>query len=178
MFNLKKVILPSIFIFVAFVLASYFGAKFISDDSSNNSFKFSKSSNGQNSNKFVLIGENKIFIEIADKPSDWQIGLSQRDSLGKDEGMLFVFDDKNVRPSFWMEGMSFDIDIIWINDGKITQIDQYVPKPEPDTPNSELPLYLPYDIIDYVLEVHSGYVKDKGIAVGDTVDLSQIEKAN
>lgn len=178
MFNLKKIILPSVVILVAFTLASYFGARYISKDNSGNSLKLPKSLRRQESNIYVLVGENKIFVEIADTPSDWQIGLSEHDSLKKDNGMLFIFEDENVSPSFWMEGMSFDIDILWINDGKVTQIDQNVPKPEPDTPSSELPLYQPYDVIDYVLEVSSGYVKEKGVAVNDTVDLSQIDEVN
>lgn len=128
--------------------------------------------------KFITVGETKVFVEIADTPSEWQIGLSEHSSLGANEGMLFVFDRENTRPSFWMEGMDFDIDIIWINDGKVTQIEQNVPKPEPDTPSSELPLYQPYDVIDYVLEVNAGYVKEKRIAVADNVDFSQLEESN
>ncbi|MFV1917235.1 MAG: DUF192 domain-containing protein [Patescibacteria group bacterium] len=128
--------------------------------------------------KLITVGETKVFIEIADDPKEWQIGLSEHKSLGASEGMLFIFDRKDTMPSFWMEGMDFDIDIIWINDGKVTQVEQNVPKPNLDTPSSELPLYQPYDVIDYVLEVNAGYVKEEGIAVGDNVDFSQLEENN
>lgn len=89
--------------------------------------------------------------------------------------MLFIFEKEDTRPSFWMEGMNFAIDIIWINDGEVVQIDLNVQRPPPDTPSSELKLYQPYIGIDYVLEVPAGFVKQAGIAVGDAVDLSQIK---
>ncbi|MCH7640977.1 DUF192 domain-containing protein [Patescibacteria group bacterium] len=170
MLNFKKLILPGIVVFIFFGFASYFGAKYISKDS-DKSINFPKSIIPQTDKKFVIVGERKIVVEVADNPSEWQIGLSEHESLRKDEGMLFIFSKKDTRPSFWMEGMEFDIDIIWINDGKVTQIEQNVPKPKEGTPSSELPLYQPFDVIDYVLEVNSGFVKENGIAVGDEVKL-------
>ena len=128
------------------------------------------------SNKpYVLVDNNKIFVDIADTPTEWQLGLSDRKNLGKNEGMFFIFDRHDTRPSFWMEGMKFGIDIIWINDEKIVQIDVNVSPPEPDTPSNELPLYTPFTEIDYVLEVNEGFVKANGIAVGDKIDLSNLE---
>ena len=171
MLNFKKVILPSIVVLIFFAFASYFGAKYISKDS-DKTINFPKSITRKTDKKFVIVGESKVFVDIADTPSDWQIGLSEHKSLGKDNGMLFIFDKEDTRPSFWMEGMDFDIDIIWINDGKVTQIEQNVPKPDTGTPSAELPLYQPFDVIDYILEVNSGFVKENGIAVGDTVDFS------
>ncbi len=41
-------------------------------------------------------------------------GLSGRDKLGTNEGMLFVFKDPGIYP-FWMKNMKFPIDIIYIN---------------------------------------------------------------
>ena len=129
------------------------------------------------SNKpYVSVNDNKIFVDIADTPTEWQLGLSGRKSLKKNEGMFFIFDRHDTRPSFWMEGMEFGIDIIWINDEKIVQIDVNVPPPEPDIPTKELPLYTPFTEIDYVLEVNEGFVKANEVAVGDSVDLSGIEE--
>ena len=128
------------------------------------------------SNKpYVLVDDNKIFVDIADTPTEWQLGLSGRNKLGKNEGMLFIFDRLDTQPSFWMEGMKFGLDIVWINDEKIVQIDVNVPPPEPNTPTKELPLYGPFTNIDYVLEVNEGFVKANEIAVGDKIDLSNLE---
>lgn len=123
---------------------------------------------------YVTVGETKIPVEVADTASKRQIGLGATDKLKTGQGMLFIFSRKDVTEAFWMKNMKFDIDIIWINDGKVAQIDQFVPAPEPDASDSNLPLYRPFQAVDYVLEVNAGFVKKSGIAVGDTVDLSAI----
>lgn len=124
---------------------------------------------------YITIDDTNIFVDIADTPREWQLGLSGKKSLGKNEGMLFVFTPPDVRPSFWMEGMLFDLDIIWINEAEIVQMDLGVKKPEKGTPTNQLPLYQPFVGVDYVLEVNSGFSKDNGFAVGDTVDFSNSE---
>ena len=74
-----------------------------------------------------------------------------------------------------MKGMLIPIDIIWINDGKVSLINENVPQPAtPDVPESNLPSYSPKDPIDYVLEVMAGFSKENKIKVGDAVDLSGI----
>ena len=124
---------------------------------------------------YITIDETEVFVDIADTPRELQLGLSGRKSLGKSEGMLFIFNPPNSRPTFWMEGMNFDLDIIWINDDEIVQMDLSVPKPKANTPSNLLPLYQPYVGVDYVLEVNSGFAKDQGFAVGDTIDFSNLQ---
>ncbi len=117
----------------------------------------------------IHIGQTEISVEIADTASKRQKGLSERESLAAGEGMLFVFGQEDIQPPFWMKKMKFAIDIIWIDNNKIVQIDKNVPAPEPDTPNGELKLYLPSQPIDYVLEVKAGFVDEKNIKIGDSV---------
>ena len=124
---------------------------------------------------YITIDETEVFVDIADTPRELQLGLSGRKSLGKSEGMLFIFNPPNSRPTFWMEGMNFDLDIIWINDDEIVQMDLGVPKPKANTPSNQLPLYQPLTGVDYVLEVNSGFSKDNEFAVGDSVDFSQLD---
>ena len=124
----------------------------------------------------IYVGETEIPVEIADTFQKRQKGLSERESLAKGEGMLFVFAQENIQPPFWMKKMEFAIDIIWIDDNKIVQINEDVPAPEPDTPNSELKFYSPNQPIDYVLEVSAGFVDENNIKIGDDVDLSSLEK--
>lgn len=121
----------------------------------------------------IYVGETEIPVEIADTAQKRQTGLSGRESLTEGEGMLFVFAQEDIRPPFWMKEMKFAIDIIWIDDDKIVQIDENVPAPEPDTPNSELKFYTPNQPIDYVLEVDAGFVDQHDIKVGDDVNLSE-----
>jgi len=124
----------------------------------------------------LVIGGEKINIELANTPEKRSLGLSNRKSLNESEGMLFIFDSQDINPAFWMKDMNFSIDIIWINDGKVVQIDKGVPYPEPQTPDAKLPLYTPAQPIDYVLEAISGFSEENEIEVGDTVDLSNILK--
>lgn len=133
------------------------------------------SSNQQDTKDYVEINGHKINIEIASTEDVRQQGLSQRTSLEKDSGMLFVFDQQDVQPVFWMKDMFIPLDIIWINDQKITKIDTNVQPPPKDTPDSQLDKYFAPSPIDYVLEVNANYSKDHDIKIGDSVDLSNAE---
>lgn len=124
----------------------------------------------------LVIGGEKINLELANTPEKRSLGLSNRESLNEKEGMLFIFDKQDINPAFWMKDMNFSIDIIWINDGKVIQLDKSVPAPEPQTPEAELTLYRPVQPIDYVLEVTSGFSEENEIEVGNAVDLSNILK--
>lgn len=119
----------------------------------------------------VTINDIKIPVEIADTQPKWENGLSNRSSLDANSGMLFVFAKKDIKTPFWMKDMRFSIDIIWINDDKIIQIDKGLPFPEPGTSDTQLKTYIPSTLIDYVLEVNAGFSDKKGIKVGDTIKL-------
>lgn len=112
----------------------------------------------------------EIKVEIADSDEERRVGLTNRTGLGQEEGLLFVFDSKNIKPTFWMKDMKFPIDIIWINDDKIAQITENVPT-APDTPDNKIPRYRPKEEVDHVLEIAAGGVKRNGIAVGDSIQL-------
>src|SRR3989344_4302445 len=66
----------------------------------------------------TTLGDKKS-IEIGDEEAERAQGLSGRKSLAENEGMLFVFGGKDVKPAFWMKDMLMPIDIIWINDRKV-----------------------------------------------------------
>src|SRR4030042_2564613 len=64
--------------------------------------------------KTAQINGQKIFVEIADTPEKRSQGLSGRDNLSQNQGMLFIFNQPAI-PSFWMKDMNFPLDFIWIN---------------------------------------------------------------
>ena len=117
----------------------------------------------------AVINEVAINLEIADSQDKWAKGLSFRESLDQETGLLFDFGKKDSRPTFWMKDMNFPIDIIWINDNEIVGIVKNAPVPEPDTPTQILPRYVPDEPIDYVLEVNAGFTDANDINVGDTI---------
>ncbi|KKQ96189.1 MAG: hypothetical protein UT23_C0038G0001 [Candidatus Woesebacteria bacterium GW2011_GWA1_39_12] len=121
-----------------------------------------------NQGKELAIGNVKIQIEVARTPEEKNQGLSGRQSLAEGSGMLFIFEE-NSRPNFWMKDMRFAIDIIWINDGKVVQIDRAIPPPELGTKDGDLELYRSNQPIDLVLEVPSGFSDKNQIEVGGVV---------
>ena len=111
-----------------------------------------------------------VSIEVADDKDERSKGLSFRDSLPEDQGMLFVF-EKVDKYRFWMRQVKFPLDFIWINGDTIVDLLPNVPIPAPDTADSALPLYGPVTPINRVLEVNAGYIAKHGIKVGDKLEL-------
>lgn len=119
----------------------------------------------------IKIGDVNITATVVDNEHSRRVGLSNHNSLRQNEGMLFVFDERNVEHiSFWMKDMSFSIDIIWIDDGKVVQIDHDV-QPQPGVEDENLKFYLSSQPIDYVLEVNSGFALKNNIFVGTELKL-------
>lgn len=123
--------------------------------------------------KTMNIGSYTFTVEVVDGQEERQRGLSGRKALEKDTGMLFVFDKQNTRPSFWMKGMEIPIDIVWIDNDKVVQLNTDVAPDPKDTPDEKLRLYTPNQPIDYVVELSAGTIKAQKIRVGDRAELPQ-----
>lgn len=123
--------------------------------------------------KSIYIGSLRINTEIADTEPLREKGLSGRSKIADDDGMLFIFDQKNVIPSFWMRKMEFPIDILWIRGNKIIQIDKNIQPPAKGVLDSKLKLYSPKEPVDYVLEVKGGYTTKNVVLTGSQIDLTQ-----
>ena len=114
----------------------------------------------------VRIGEHIFNVEIADDTAERARGLSGRVVLAEDSAMLFLFELPSVQ-NFWMKGMNFPLDIIWIKGDTIIGFAENVP---PD--NSQMPsIYSSPEAVDKVLEINAGLVKKLGIKIGDTIAL-------
>ena len=122
----------------------------------------------------VEVGGAAFRVEIADDPQERIQGLSGRESLAQDAGMLFVYQEPLV-PAFWMPAMRFPLDFVWIGeDCAVADITPDVPAPAPSTPDSELPTYTPAAPIRYNLEVNAGTAARHGITVGDAVRFRNV----
>ncbi len=87
------------------------------------------SESGENIHKggvSVRIGGQTFDAEVASTPKAREQGLSDRVSICKTCSMLFTFDAPGQYP-FWMKGMLFPLDLIWVRDGKIVHIERNVP---------------------------------------------------
>lgn len=116
--------------------------------------------------KEVKIKGNIIKVEVADTREKREKGLSGRQSLPENQGMLFVFDTFGYY-SFWMKDMNFSLDFIWISGNEIKEITRNV-RPEdyqsPKTLSSK-------NKIDKVIEVNAGLAEKLGIKEGDKLEF-------
>ena len=122
-----------------------------------------------NSSSKVVIDDHQINVWVARSNQELSRGLGGVAQMDENQGMIFIFAQHDTRPSFWMKDMLIPLDMIWINDNKVTQIHKDVPPPQ--SPTDNLPLYTPDQPIDYVLEVNAGFSDRNGIEVGDSVEM-------
>lgn len=152
--NIHKVITIFGFIFVVFA-ASIF-------------YKNTVEQENQKSPTATVHG-HRFNLEIATTPEEQQKGLSDRDSLPQDNGMLFVFPQSSLL-TFWMKDMGFPIDIIFIHGDTVVSIAHDAPPPTSENKNN-LPLYKPDQPSDKVLEINAGLAEKYGMTKGDRVEI-------
>lgn len=117
----------------------------------------------------AVINGRTITLELAVTNAEKEKGLGYRDSLPADRGMLFVYQNRG-RYGFWMKGMRFPLDFIWIDGNKIVDVSENIPAPANGT---ERPAELsPAAPVDKVLEVNAGVISQFNIRVGDTVKFT------
>ncbi len=115
----------------------------------------------------IQVGNTSFSVEIARTSAAIEQGLSDRDSIGSD-GMLFILPSKTI-PAFWMKGMRFPLDFVWIDNNVVVDITEHVSHPAPNTPQKDLPLYKPKFAVTHVLELPDGAVNRYTLKVGDAV---------
>ncbi len=107
-----------------------------------------------------------LTVDLAMTPAEHEQGLSDRPSLDRDHGMLFVFENPGKYP-FWMKDMNFPIDMIWIGqDLKVNYI-------AANTPPSSYPnTFVSDKDAKYVLETVAGFSAENALKPGDSVTFA------
>lgn len=159
-----KIFLP---LLLLVVLGGYIIQQRFSD-----SVSFQASVDSLTTNSTVSIGSDTYIVELATTPIEKSQGLADRDTLGTDAGMLFVFSPAE-QPAFWMRDMRFSIDIVWIKNQKIIGLEKNLPVPNPKTALENLSNYPAPDLVDYVLEINAG--RAANYRVGDSVVIGNPE---
>lgn len=109
----------------------------------------------------LCINAETLYVEIADKPYELQLGLMYRDTLPENRGMLFVFPYPQ-RLSFWMKNTYIPLSIAYISgDWKILEIYDMEPL-------SEKPI-ISKNRVQYALEVNKGWFEKRGVKIGDSI---------
>ena len=83
-------------------------------------------------------------------------------SMGQDDGMLFIFDREQPR-AFWMRNTPLSLDIIYIDK------DGFVVSWAPNTTPFSLQSLPSGEPAQYVLELNAGSIEHFGIEVGDQI---------
>lgn len=118
--------------------------------------------------KKLQINGVSLKVEVADTQAKRSKGLSGRQTLASDEGMLFVF-PKPDKYQFWMKGLTFPLDFVWIRENMVVDLLENIPPPASEQTTEGLPIYQSKQDIDQVLEINAGMIQKLNIKVGDTV---------
>jgi uncharacterized protein len=145
---MKYIILFLILLFVLFIVFYYFRQT-------------------KPSSPFIKIGNKIITVDVVKTPKELSLGLSYRKSLGKDHGMIFIFSQQSYQ-TFWMKGMNFNLDFIWIDGNKVVDITENVSAPKENVPDEALPTFRSKVPVTSMLEVNSGFIKEHNIHIGDS----------
>jgi len=118
------------------------------------------------------LGDKLLSLEVVNTPPSIAQGLSGRDRIGSD-GMLFVMPQAAYH-QFWMIGMRFNLDMIWLLDSQVVDITLNVPRPSLGQPPASLPKFRPSQPADMVLEVGEGQAAEWDISVGDRLAVQTV----
>jgi uncharacterized protein len=111
------------------------------------------------------IGTEQFTLEVADTHAARSKGLSERDGLGENQGMLFNFMEDG-RWRMWMVQMRFPIDIAWLgSDKKVVYIKHNAtPAEYPETYDAK-------QDARYVIEVPTGTFERLDVNEGDSISF-------
>jgi uncharacterized protein len=106
----------------------------------------------------LTVGLHVIQAELAITPEQQQTGMMFRTSMGTNEGMLFVSDDKGIR-CFWMRNTLVPLTIAFLaDDGTIVNTADMAPQSE-RSHCSTAP-------VRFALEMNQGWFAKRGIKPG------------
>ena len=123
--------------------------------------KFEKGGKMDMKETIIKISDKTYLVQIAETEEERATGLSKTESLDKESGMLFVIPDDLNEVVFTTADMSYDLDIIFIDE------DDEVIDVQLGKAGSEEPI-ISYGNIKYVLEVNA----DSGIKEGEELEFT------
>lgn len=116
----------------------------------------------------LMVGDQELDTMLAITSRQQQLGMGYRNTLGENEAMLFVGTSPEPK-TFWMKGMRYCLDIIWVEGGKIVgAAENTCPDPEGTADADRLRVSSP-EPVTHVLETRAGFLQDHGFGVGTDV---------
>ncbi len=112
---------------------------------------------------WVILGTDTVVAEVARTTAEHEQGLMYREELPDGTGMLFIFQNEQVR-SFWMSNTFVALDVAWLDASlRVVEIQQMEPETT-DLHSSDHPAM-------FALEVPQGWFTARGVVVGATAEL-------
>ncbi len=116
------------------------------------------------------MGDETFILELAVTSEERRVGLSNRDYLAPDGGMLFIFQQERTL-AFWMKETLIPLDILFLNsDRRITNI--HTMMPQPGVPTGQLTTYRSTRPALYAVEVNAGVAKELSLMPGMVVEFT------
>lgn len=109
-----------------------------------------------------------LYLDIARSDTEHYQGLSDRQRMCDECGMLFIYREKERR-IFVMRRMNFPLDFVWLADGKVVHIDRNA---EPE--RAPYTQYSAEEAVDAVLELNAGAVDRYGLQEGQVFELPRL----
>ncbi|MFA5871348.1 MAG: DUF192 domain-containing protein [Parcubacteria group bacterium] len=111
--------------------------------------------------KNIYVKNVPVKVEVVNSKEKIEKGLAGRASISPGRGMLFLMPNSDYQ-KFWMKGMQFSIDIIWISQDKVTGCEKNISPQDDRIFTSPAPS-------SSVLEVPEGFCDKNMISVNDSI---------
>ncbi len=116
----------------------------------------------------ITLHDKKLYLEFAETESAVKQGLSDRASMSDDQGMVFFLGRSDIH-AFWMYHMHFPLDIVWLQDGVVTEIAENM---RPPSETLGIPAtHVPQAKANEVLELTAGGAERYKLKVGSSIDF-------
>lgn len=117
----------------------------------------------------IQVGEHNLQVAVMHTPEELRQGLSGTEQVPGD-GMLFILPERQ-EARFWMQGMRYSIDMIWIDGDKIVGVAKHVSIPDPGQSAETLPVTRSGQTVTAVLEVPAGDFDKLELQIGMSADF-------
>ena len=163
----KSILIAFTLLFLALVALAVLSAKGKHVVTSDSEFKGANPIASAPLHGLLSVNGHRIRVDIADTEEKRVLGLGERDTIGDDEGMLFVFPEPDFY-GFWMKDMQFPLDIVWLDeDFKVVYLKENI------SPNTYPEIFFPHTKAVYVLEMKGNMAGNNGVTLGSTLTFKQ-----
>lgn len=111
------------------------------------------------------VGSKTYQLIVSDTNAERTKGLGYRSTLPSNEGMLFIF-NSSAKLCFWMKGMQFPLDMVWLNSNKqiVYLKSQISPKTYPE-------IFCSSESAQYVIELNAGQAQAADLRDSETLSF-------